>query len=60
MNPLAYREKPRVKEPVSRVEKTKQKSAQQEGKQTAEDCALKSHNRTGAPGELLGGFHEQT
>ena len=34
MDPPAHKQKPRVKEPVSRVEKTKQKSAQQEGKQT--------------------------
>ncbi|KAB0371492.1 hypothetical protein FD755_016430 [Muntiacus reevesi] len=40
MDPPAWKEKPRVKEPVSRVEKAKQK--------------------TGAPGEQLGGFWEQT
>ena len=34
MDPSACKEKPRVKEPISRVEKTKQKSAQQERKQT--------------------------
>lgn len=33
MDPPARKEKPKVKEPVSRVEKAKQKSAQQELKQ---------------------------
>uniref|UniRef100_A0A3Q1LQD2 Uncharacterized protein n=1 Tax=Bos taurus TaxID=9913 RepID=A0A3Q1LQD2_BOVIN len=34
VDPPAHKQKPRVKEPVSRVEKTKQRSAQQEQKQT--------------------------
>uniref|UniRef100_A0AC11BY75 Uncharacterized protein n=1 Tax=Ovis aries TaxID=9940 RepID=A0AC11BY75_SHEEP len=58
MDPPACKEKPRVKEPVSRVEKARQKSAQQEWEQT-EVCALNSNDRTGAPGEQLGGFCEQ-
>lgn len=33
MDPPARKEKPKVKEPVSRIEKAKQKSAQQELKQ---------------------------
>ncbi|XP_055402812.1 small vasohibin-binding protein-like [Bubalus kerabau] len=60
MDPPACKEKPRVKEPVSRGEKAKQKSAQQDwNRQRAEVCALNSNNKTGVPGEKLGGFCEQ-
>uniref|UniRef100_A0A8C2NV25 Uncharacterized protein n=1 Tax=Capra hircus TaxID=9925 RepID=A0A8C2NV25_CAPHI len=62
MDPSACKEKPRVKEPVSRVEKTKQKSqpSRSGSRQRAGVCALKSCDRTGASGEQLGGFCEQT
>uniref|UniRef100_A0A287CV32 Small vasohibin binding protein n=1 Tax=Ictidomys tridecemlineatus TaxID=43179 RepID=A0A287CV32_ICTTR len=59
MDPPARKEKSKVKEPVSRVEKAKQKSAQQELKQRQRAevrprvtvpnlCPQQSHDGTGA------------